>query len=166
MELQTVVKMFQTYHNKHFPNNKSFIKDQHFLNADFEWACDECLSAGKAVVAIPNKQETSGYPNLAYSDTSYSCFTCKAEFIFKKEEKQLWYEQLKFPTSSAPNDCTDCRKIIRKRKVENKQLSALLKRKEDTLNTDELQQVIAIYKQWDKPERVAYFKSLLKKKTT
>jgi len=164
-ELTTVVGMFQANHNTHFPNltSENKITDQSFLDADFEWACDVCLESGKAVIAIPEKQVTSGFPHLAYVDTEYKCITCAQPFLFKKEEKQLWYEQLKFAASSTPDSCTDCRKTIRKQKVENKQLAALLKKPEANLTVEELQQVISIYKAWNKKERVANYKSLLKK---
>ncbi len=163
-EMEIVVGLFQEYHDKQFPNLETKIKDQDFLQADFEWACDVCITARKAVIAIPSKQVTSGYPNMAYSDTLYTCGTCENDFLFHKEEKQLWYEKLQFSTSSIPYNCTACRKTIRKQKNENKQLSALLRKPEPELSKVELQQIIALYKEWDKPEKVAYFNSVLKKK--
>lgn len=162
-EMTTSIELFKLYHQQQFPNLDNTINDQHFLNVDFEWACDDCLSSGKAVTAIPDKQVTSGFPNLAYSDSEYQCSTCEQPFLFKKEEKQLWYEQLQFSIHSIPDNCTDCRAVIRKKKVENKQLSALLKRPETELTIKELEQIISIYTAWEKPDRVAYFKAVLKK---
>lgn len=164
-EMNTVIELFKFYQHQQFPNLKTQINDQSFLGADFEWACDTCLSSGKAVLAIPEKQVTSGYPNLGYSDTEYECSTCTKPFLFKKEEKQLWYEQLEFSIHSTPNNCTTCRAVIRKKKVENQQLSILLKRPEKELTIQELEQIISIYTIWEKPGRVSYFKSLLKKLT-
>lgn len=135
-----------------------------FVDSAFGWACDSCLDSKKAIKANPSIQNYCWEPHLAYFDARFTCNTCQDKFTFKKEEKQLWYEKLQFWIDSRPNNCTNCRKEIRQLKNENKTLSQILSKKETEMSTSELSTVIDIYTQWDKPQRVKYYTSVLNKR--
>jgi len=134
------------------------------VNDDYEWACDECLASKKAIEANPGLQNYCLHPHIAYSDVTFNCNTCGNDFIFSKEEKKFWYENLKFWIDSRPNNCVDCRKEIRQLKIENKLISGILSKEESEMTHEELESVIAIYSKWEKLERAKYYTSVLKKK--
>ena len=135
-----------------------------FVESDFEWACDNCLATKKATLASPGRQQSSGWPHLAYSDRKLNCSSCKIDFLFTKEEKKTWYEAYQLPTYAKPSNCLTCRRKIRQQKLENKTVSEILNKSEDELTEDELKTVIDIYISWDKVERVKYFQSVLNKR--
>ena len=112
-----------------------------FIDSDFEWACDNCLETKNAVLAIPGLQETPWTPHLAYSDTKLNCSSCYKEFLFKKEEKKLWYETYKLPIKAEPNNCLACRRKIRNHNLENKTISEILNKTEGEITDKELEKV-------------------------
>lgn len=134
-----------------------------FVDADFDWACDHCLENKKAIIARPELQEGPHARHLAYSDKTRYCFDCRQDFVFSKNEKQVWYEAYKLPLNSGPSLCLPCRKTKQKAAKENKLLSELLKNPESELNARDPEQVIAIYLSWGKMEKVKYYQSVLRK---
>ena len=135
-----------------------------FVDCDFEWACDACLKDKKATLSNPALQTYAWNPNLAYYDKELICRTCGANFKFTKDEKQLWYEKLKFWIHSEPVSCLNCRRQIRLLKKENKTLSEILKKDETKISIDELKIVSDIYRKWDKIERAKFYDNLIRKK--
>ena len=85
------------------------------------WACDNCIRSGKALKGKPWLQKFCDHePYLAYFDESRKCKRCKSEFVFTAKEQVYWYEKLKFWVQSEPNECSECRKEIRKEKAKQK----------------------------------------------
>jgi Probable zinc-ribbon domain len=81
------------------------------------WACDDCLSSGRALEAKPWLQTYGlGFPDFAYVDKTRTCEDCKTEFVFSASEQAYWYESLKFVSYSVPKQCPDCRRKRRKDK--------------------------------------------------
>lgn len=128
------------------------------------WACDPCLATGNAVTANPSAQVCSQQPRLAYWSTEHTCRTCECSFLFQLTEQQYWYESLKFNLDSVPVNCPDCRKVVRRRKNENKELSDLLRDGEEGLSTTQLKRIIEIYSQWDMVDKAKYFSGILKRR--
>ena len=131
----------------------------------YQWACDECIKARKALVGNPKKQfYTFTYPwdtaspFFAYYDKSFRCQSCKEKFTFSKEEQQHWYEDLNFVVYSKPINCATCRKEIRASKNLNKELSDLL-REGKPKDVEKLQRIAQIYKEMDKPEKMKAYLS-------
>jgi len=133
-----------------------------FIDSDFSWACDTCLETKNAISAQSSLQKYSWNPHYAYYDSTFQCQTCQESFKFKKEEKKLWYEKLKFHIDSEPANCLSCRKDLRTLKNENTLLSNILLNNVDELTQEDIIQVIDIYKKWGKVEKVKYYQSLLK----
>ncbi|MFI5407101.1 MAG: zinc-ribbon domain containing protein [Nitrososphaerales archaeon] len=135
-----------------------------FIDCNFEWACDTCLKDKKAILANPSLQNYAWNPNLAYHDKELICRTCGANYKFTKEEKQLWYEKLKFWIDSEPVSCLNCRRHLRILKKENKTLSDILKKDEKEISIDELKTLSDIYRKWDKIEKAKFYDNLIRKK--
>lgn len=135
-----------------------------FIDSDFDWACDACLGSGKAIKADPALQNYCWHPHYAYFDTKRICKTCKTEFIFSKEEKKLWFEDLKFWTDAVPNNCLNCRREIRIWKQENKRISEILRKVENDISSEELKTVIEIYTSWEMEGKVKYYQAILRKR--
>lgn len=131
--------------------------------SDFEWACDECLHSGKAIPANPEAQENACEKKLSYSDEVKICQKCGSEFLFSKNEKKTWYESYRFHLDSTPVNCLKCRREVREVRAENKILSDTLKKGEKGLSVSDLNRVKYIYQKWDKPEKVSFYKALIKK---
>lgn len=165
-ELEQVISSKTALERKAFPNIKIVREDNYysFIDADFDWACDTCLTSKKAILGNPNSQLYCWNPHYAYFDSTIDCRKCSNSFTFSKEEKKYWYENLKFWIESVPVNCVNCRKETRKLRSENKILSDLLMKDEADLSIDELKSVIDIYTNWDKINRAKYFQSLLRKK--
>lgn len=134
-----------------------------FINANFSWACDNCLQDSKANLANPGLQETPWTPHLAYFDTRLNCYQCKEDFVFSKEEKKIWYESYKLPIKAVPDNCLNCRRSIKLQKNQNKELSDILKKEENQLTLEEFEIIIDIYEDWGKTDKVKYYQSLQKK---
>ncbi|MEL6867328.1 MAG: zinc-ribbon domain containing protein, partial [Bacteroidota bacterium] len=92
-----------------------------------DWACDPCISQGKTLKANLKRQVFCWYGHLYYYDEKRICQTCHQSFLFTRKEKKFWYEQLQFWIESKPNHCPECRRAIRRKKLDNTRLSELLK---------------------------------------
>ncbi len=167
-EVQTCIAILEKVERQTYKHYKEMELDQYtfqsLMNANIEWACDHCLKQKKAILSIPDAQETPWTPHLAYFDTPLRCSSCKNEFLFKKEEKKVWYESFKFPIKVQPDNCLDCRRKKRKHNAENKTLSDILKKSEMEITDDELAEIIRIYTSWDNPKKAKYYQSVLNKR--
>lgn len=167
-EIKTCISILKKIERQEFKYYKELQLDQYayasFIESDFEWACDNCLETKKAILASPGSQETSWTPHLTYSDSKLFCYSCKKDFLFKKEEKKAWYESYKLPINAKPNNCLDCRQNIRKLKLENKILSEILKKTETEITNKELEKIIETYALWDKMDKAKYYQSILNKR--
>lgn len=93
------------------------------------WACDACLTSGRALNANAALQNfCCDAPRLAYFDRPKTCRTCGNAFLFAKEQQQRWYEEYKFPVSSEPVDCPACRRKKRRARAANDELARRLHR--------------------------------------
>ena len=167
--MRTCISILQKLEKQEFNKYYKELKlDQYtyvsFINSSFEWACDNCLENKKAILAIPGLQEMPFSRHLAYSDTQLHCHSCHTEFLFKKEEKQAWYEAYKLPINAQPNNCLNCRRNTYKQNAENKTLSKILKKPEIEITDLELKEVVEIYTSWDKMEKANYYQSVLNKR--
>jgi hypothetical protein len=165
-EMKTSLALLEKMEKTRFKHYKELGLDPYnsFIDSSFEWACDACLGSGKAILANPGLQNYCWDPHIAYFDATHVCRSCGIDFIFSKEEKRLWYEQLKFWIDAAPVNCPACRKELRQLKRENNTLSEILNKEEDDISSDELQSVIGIYKKWGKDNKVKYYESLWNKR--
>ena len=56
----------------------------------YQWACDDCLTSGAALIGNPEAQlYLDSPPYLAYFDVRKECEKCKEEYIFRKEEQNI-----------------------------------------------------------------------------
>ncbi len=165
-EMIVCLAILEEMEKKEYKHYKELNIDTYnnFIDASFEWACDVCLKDKKAILASPAQQYASLAPSLAYHDIKKTCRTCRVEFTFTKEEKKLWYEQLKFWIDSEPVNCLKCRKEIRLLKEENKTISDILKKDEKDISIDELKIVADIYRTWDKIEKAKFYESKVEKR--
>lgn len=167
-ELQTCISILEKREKQEFKHYKELKLDQYtygsFVDSNFEWACDSCLDTRKAILAIPELQETPFETHLAYFDTQLHCNSCKKEFLFRKEEKKAWYELYKLPINAQPNNCLDCRRNTQRQNSENKTISEILKKPEIEITDNQLEEVIRIYTSWDKMEKAKYYQSILNKR--
>lgn len=164
--MRTAIGMLEKIERKQFRYYKELGIDTYnsFIDSSFEWACDSCLTSKKAVLANPGLQEASVYPNLAYCDSKRNCRTCGSDFIFSADEKKLWYESLKFPSSAVPVDCLSCRKDKRRAKANNKVLTDILKKDTEDIPVSDLEKVVAVYRNTGKEEKAKFYESAIKKK--
>ena len=73
------------------------------------WACNDCLECGRAIMGEAKKQKYCDYwPHYAYWDKSNVCQVCGSEFIFEAKEQKHWYETLSFWVQSHPKNCKSC----------------------------------------------------------
>jgi hypothetical protein len=80
-------------------------------SGQLQWACDQCISQGKAFRAHPERQNFCDHlPYLAYFDTFIRCRDCASDFLFSSSEQRHWYEELRFLVQSRPIRCLDCRR--------------------------------------------------------
>lgn len=84
------------------------------IKGRLRWACNRCLSQGRAIAAHPERQNVAAfpdsYPYLAYYDFTKHCSDCGSDFLFSAQEQRYWYEILKFPVVVDANQCRDCRR--------------------------------------------------------
>lgn len=150
--------------------NVDFIKDsdqkfdlyESLIDNSFEWACDKCINDKRALIANPSQQKDTYSPYLTYYSVNLNCKKCGNEFTFTKEEKKLWYEELKFFRESVPLNCLNCRKEIRIFKIQNKILSQILKKDVEEMSIEELSQITKIYYEWDKTDKFNFYSKILK----
>lgn len=166
--MQTSISILEKIERQEFKHYKELQLDQYtyasFVDSNFDWACDSCLENRIAILAIPGLQVTPWTPHLAYFDTQLNCYSCKKEFLFKKEEKKAWYESYKLPINAQPNNCLDCSIKNRKLNSENKTISEILKKSEIEITDSELEKVAGVYASWDKMVRAKYYQSILNKR--
>lgn len=167
-EILTCISIFEKTEKQKYKHYKELKLDQYtygsFIDSNFEWACDSCLENKKAIIANPELQETPWIPHLVYIDTPLICNKCKLEFLFRKEEKKIWYESYKLSLNAQPNSCLECRRKTQKQKSENKIISEMLKKSEIEIADNELEVVVEIYTSWNKMEKVKYYQSILNKR--
>lgn len=133
---------------------KSFVEIIQRYPSFYQWACDNCMAQKKAILGNPHQQNYQlGNPYLAYFDKTFTCQSCKEDFVFSKEDQQYWYEKLQFLVYSKPNHCKECRKEIREAKNLNTELSNLLKNGKPD-EEDSLLRIAAIYKEMGKSEKM------------
>ena len=161
------IALMDKLQKKEFGRHKELITDPYnsFILANFEWACDSCFEEKKALRAKPERQMSSGWPHLAYSDEDMVCSDCGKDFVFNKNEKHAWYEKYQFPIHSKPKACLTCRRKSRQLNYENKKLSQILEKKEENLSEEELLEVKDIFIKWNKTERANYYEALLRRKS-
>jgi hypothetical protein len=165
-EVTRCARILEDYERKLYGKHYKDVHHDSFLTiaaADFEWACDVCFAAGKAIPATPELQVTSHQPHLAYPDKALDCPSCKQPFLFKKGEKQLWYESLKFHISAVPKECPECRKNTRHRKLQTKRLSEILNKEELQVTVEEWSEVVQVYTDWGKEDKAAFYRSKIRK---
>jgi hypothetical protein len=136
------------------------------IDSNFLWACDYCLQSKAAVLSDISFNKGSYTPNLAYFDSTFSCCNCGVEWVFTTSEKKAWYETYKLPINSKPDLCLNCRRKKWLRKDQNTYLSELLGKDIATLTDSEVADIIAIYTDWAKADKVSYFQSVLVKRTS
>lgn len=132
-------------------------------NRLYQWACDQCLKTGKAILGDPKKQYytfssplDAASPYLAYFDQNRRCRQCDTKFAFPKEEQLYWYEELKFVVYSEPKQCPSCRKSIREAKALNQELSELLQNG-TPYSVAALNRIATIYKLMGNDEKTTAF---------
>ncbi|MBT29012.1 MAG: hypothetical protein CMO01_05050 [Thalassobius sp.] len=145
--------------------NQNKIKlDYEFLHNFNNWVCDTCFESGRAILGNPSKQKfIDYYPYFFYYDVEKTCERCDQSFVFSKKEQLYWYEELQFWVQSKAIHCPDCRKIIRQQKANNKELSELLAQT-NQLDKTQIERLIEIYTELEKPEKVNYYKNLKQRK--
>jgi hypothetical protein len=148
---------------------ESFMEVQQRYPDFYQWACDDCLKFGKAILASPKRQNhthshpmDAEVPYLAYFDQHFTCRNCSASFLFSKEEQQYWYEELAIYVKARPIYCKPCRKEIRAAKALNTELSELLK---DGVpqEAEKLLRIAAIYQKMGHPEKEKHYLTLAQK---
>jgi len=72
----------------------------------------------KAVKADVKKQADATCPRYWYIPVVFQCIDCKMKFDFSIVEQKFWYERLRFFPSITPIRCASCRKIERRRKLD------------------------------------------------
>lgn len=143
----------------------SLLEAKELQSGHFHWACDQCLTTGKALHAFPEKQLYCDYnPYFAYYDRSATCRSCNDKFVFTAGEQQFWYEKLGFWVQSVPVRCPECRKQLRRKKALNTELAELLKKK-DEAGKGVLQRIAAIYRFMGNEAKSRQYERLAEKKS-
>lgn len=165
-EMDICLNIQEKRDRKTYKNYKELNIDSYsaFIDCEFEWACDSCLMAKKAILTNPELQSYKWEPHLAYYDKQIDCNTCDESFVFTMKEKQVWYEQYKIRVDFEPVNCFKCRREIRLLKGENKILSDLLQKNENEISIDELKTISDIYRKWNKEEKAKFYQSIVKKR--
>lgn len=60
-------------------------------------------------------------PIFWYQDKSCVCADCGVQFVFTKEEQQVWYEEYHFPIYVRANRCAKCRALLRHEKEQQRE---------------------------------------------
>lgn len=71
-----------------------------------------------AVKADISRQAPATCPRHWYIPATFVCVDCKEPFLFSVHEQRFWYEERKFFPGVLPVRCTPCRKLERKRKLD------------------------------------------------
>ena len=163
--MKTCVSILEKLNREDFKYYKELELDKYtygsFIDADFEWACDSCLKEMKAILAGPRLQVTPYFPHLAYYDTHINCQECRKDYVFRKQEKKVWYESYKLPTTAQPTTCLECRRKNRQHNSQNKTVSEILRKSDNDITDEELEIVVDIFTSWDKMDKAKYYQSVL-----
>lgn len=126
----------------------------------YQWACDNCIKNGKAILANPSKQFytfkypwDTAIPFLAYFDKGYTCISCREKGKLTKEIQKEWYEELQLVVYTKATSCRSCRK---KRDL-NTELSKLLKEGKPE-NKASLLRISEIYEEMGKIEKMKAYR--------
>ncbi len=79
------------------------------------WACDACISSGRAEYADFEIAYRMGSP-FVYFDYLLQCFTCEEEFVYTRGEQRWAYEVFVINQYSHITTCKTCRHAKRDRK--------------------------------------------------
>ena len=74
-----------------------------------QWACADCLAAGRALLADVTKQ--SGIydgPHVAYLPVRFDCHDCGQPFTFTPQRQREWYERHGRYVGKHPTRCDTC----------------------------------------------------------
>ena len=134
----------------------------------YQWACDDCIRVGVALLANPKEQHYKESwwdvkPFLAYYDKTFSCKDCGEDFLFSKEDQQYGYEKLKFEIFSRPVRCPECSKKVKAERQLNTELSELLKQGQPK-DKASLLRIADIYEQMGITEKATYYQRAAQKK--
>lgn len=124
-------------------------KDNPFYLPYKRWACDQCITNRKAILANPSRQQfQEDVPYFAYFDKELECVSCRATFIFTMETQQKWFEEWKLwvTQDSYPKNCPNCREQQRENKRLQRRLMELLK-EEHSKDIQKLELIANIYKE-------------------
>lgn len=152
-------KSVEVYKEIYKVNKKGLIQ-LWFRTHVFEWACDLCINEEKAITRNPKKVYGNEHDAVSFFDQVLTCSKCEKKFLFSKQEKKYWFEELKFYPLSHRKECFDCRKKRR----DNNRLSELLKEGNSNLESEEIEEIIEIYSRNGKEEKVRMYQNRLKEK--
>ncbi|HEU5380012.1 MAG TPA: zinc-ribbon domain containing protein [Ktedonobacteraceae bacterium] len=123
-----LLRMQETFSHGCLPERwaERYAEGSFFHWSGMQWACNQCLSTGRAMAGKPWLQTFCDWPPyLAYFDRTRVCTDCHAAFVFSAKEQQYWYEVCKFWVQSSPRQCLACRQKRR----ESKRAAQALERK-------------------------------------
>lgn len=123
------------------------------------WACDECVDAGRAVVADVTRVTVSmGIPFAAYVDRPFRCEDCGADAVFSAREQQHWFETLGFLIWVYPKQCAPCRANRRVRARANTALADALQNL-DLEDPSQLDAIAKLYDELGSADKAAEFRA-------
>lgn len=142
--------------------------EEAFRHGSIPWACEDCLRAGRAIMANPAVQVFCLHaPYLAYYDVQGVCEDCKQGFTFSASEQRFWYEELRFLLHSRPKQCAPCRRKRRAQKQAEAELGPVLAALQLTPKDPELLIKIAdLYLQAGRPRKGAEYLRRAKNQVT
>lgn len=159
-------KALHAIHKSDLPKIYPFIKGNllAYLKNDLKgWACDDCFTKQIAIQSKPSQISYSKEYILAHFDEEKVCESCHDPFLFKKEEKKHWYEELGFYFESTRKYCPSCQGEINIHKSDQKRLSALLSDPE-VCTKIELEEIAQIYFRMGKELKMKEFLAAARKK--
>jgi hypothetical protein len=119
------------------------------------WACDACISHGRAWRAKPWLQQfCCDTPRFAYFNITKTCRTCGNRFEFPRSEQRQWYEEFKLPPRAEPVECRACRAAKRAAKAAQAELATKLKAL-DSRDPQQLCELASLYVAIGTPRRAA-----------
>jgi hypothetical protein len=128
------------------------------------WACDECLTSGRAIAADVTKVNVSmGAPFAAYVDRPFRCEDCHADVVFSASEQKHWYETLGFLIWVYPKQCIACRKKRHSKRRANQALAGALANL-DTSDPTQLDAIAKLYDEIGSAKKAAEFRGRAKNK--
>ena len=152
-----------------FPHMISVLSAARKTYTDYQgrlrWACDICIEKERVIVGRPDQQNWTGfaYPFFTHNDELLKCESCDCEFMFSKEEKRFWYENLKFIVWSYPKHCSSCRRRIRAPRIKNNRLTELISNV-DRVTDNEVEEIIDIFLEYGNIDKAKFYLSVLRKR--